>query len=110
MSDLEKVVAQMRQYVHKDDTGHECRADGHTLTSWANTIEQNKDIGFEEVIRAIRGWPVTMLAGLFFEVGTSSIRAGVFRDDGGIETCVARCKAYVAKEAADVQTEPKEKT
>lgn len=37
---LEKVVAQMRQYVHEDDTAFECRASGKTLTAWANTIEQ----------------------------------------------------------------------
>jgi len=37
---LEKVVAQMRQYIHHGDDGHECRVSGHTITSWANTIEQ----------------------------------------------------------------------
>lgn len=40
MSDIQKVIAQMRQYVHKGDDGHECRASGHTLTTWANTLER----------------------------------------------------------------------
>lgn len=40
MSDIAKVIAQMRQYVHRDDDGNECRASGHTLTSWANTLER----------------------------------------------------------------------
>jgi hypothetical protein len=40
MSDLEKVIAQMRQYVHENDGEHECRASGYTLTSWANTLER----------------------------------------------------------------------
>lgn len=40
MNELEKVATQMRQYVHTDDTGHECRVSGNTLMAWANTIEQ----------------------------------------------------------------------
>jgi hypothetical protein len=40
MSGLEKVIAQMRQYVHQNDGGHECRANSDTLTRWANTLER----------------------------------------------------------------------
>jgi hypothetical protein len=40
MNTLQKLLSQMRQYVHKDDTGHECRVSSHTVTAWANTIER----------------------------------------------------------------------
>lgn len=40
MSDLEKVVSQMRQYIHADDSGVECRVNGRALELWARTIEK----------------------------------------------------------------------
>ena len=41
INDATKVIAQIRQYIHDNDTGHECRVSGHTLASWANTLEQS---------------------------------------------------------------------
>lgn len=40
MNDLEKVIKQMRQYIREDDIGSECRVNSHTVTAWANTLEQ----------------------------------------------------------------------
>ena len=40
VTDREKVIAQMRQYIYGDE--RECRASGHTLASWANTLEQEQ--------------------------------------------------------------------
>ena len=42
MNDIEKVVAQMRQYGREEDIGTECRVSSHTIATWANTIEKSQ--------------------------------------------------------------------
>jgi hypothetical protein len=54
-------------------------------------------VSYEDVIKIISAYPVTMLAGLFAEVTRLCINHDVFNKDGGMEQVVARLKAECQK-------------